>query len=178
MHLKRRGLHMMNWCVWHFRFGQNRRSSFILSKVHALYFVRDPLRRIWNPDPILEPSDRANVYRDDRTMVKRRDKGMRVPLDVWYGPYWGRVQGNNKERRSKHHNQLPEPYLERVIRACSRPGGLVVDPFCGSGTAATVARALGRRSISIEQSKAHAKDAWERITKVGMIQKKPKKSRK
>ena len=110
-------------------------------------------------------------------MVKRRDKGMRVPLDVWYGPYWGRVQGNNKERRSKHHNQLPEPYLERVIRACSRPGGLVVDPFCGSGTAATVARALGRRSISIEQSKAHAKDAWERITKVGMIQKKPKKSR-
>jgi site-specific DNA-methyltransferase (adenine-specific) len=176
MHLKRRGLHMMNWCVWHFRFGQNRRRSFILSKVHALYFVRDPLRRIWNPDPILEPSDRANVYRDDRTMVKRRDKGMRVPLDVWYGPYWGRVQGNNKERRSKHHNQLPEPYLERVIRACSRPGGLVVDPFCGSGTAATVARALGRRSVSIEQSKAHAKDAWDRITKVGMIQKKPKKS--
>ena len=151
MHLKRRGLHMMNWCVWHFRFGQNRRSSFILSKAHALYFVRDPLRRIWNPDPILEPSDRANVYRDGRTLAKRRDKGLRVPLDVWYGAYWGRVQGNNRERRSRHHNQLPEPYLERVIKACSRPGGLVIDPFSGSGTAATVARALGRRSISVEQ---------------------------
>jgi len=53
-----------------------------------------------------------------------------------------------------------------------------VDKFCGSGTAATVARALGRRSVSIEQSKAHAKDAWDRITQVGMIQKQPKKSRK
>jgi len=96
---------------------------------------------------------------------------MRVPLDVWYGPYWGRVQGNNKERRSGHHNQLPEPYLQRVIEACSRPGGLVVDPFSGSGTAGTVGRALGRRTVSVEQSAAHAKDAWDRINRIGIVEK-------
>ena len=48
LHLKRRGLHLMNWCIWHFRFGQHRRAGFIPSKFHALYFARDPIRRIWN----------------------------------------------------------------------------------------------------------------------------------
>ncbi|MHC4217309.1 MAG: DNA-methyltransferase [Planctomycetota bacterium] len=171
VHLKRRGLTMVNWCVWHFRFGQHRDSSFILSKVHVLYFARDPENRIWNPDQILEPSDRASIYFDPRTMAKEANKGLRVPMDVWYGQYWGRIQGNNKERRHQHHNQIPEAYLERVIRACSNEGDLVLDPFLGSGTTCTVARALSRRSIGIEFSPVHAESAWERITSVGMVRK-------
>ncbi len=165
IHLKRRGLTMINWCVWHFRFGQNRSSSFIMSKVHVLYFARDPDNRIWNPNEILELSDRASIYFDPRTMAKDSNKGLRVPMDVWYGKYWGRIQGNNKERRHEHHNQIPEVYLERVIKACSNPGSLVFDPFLGSGTTSTVARALGRRSIGIEHSPVNAKSAWERILK-------------
>jgi len=169
MHLKRRGLTMINWCIWHYRFGQHRESSFISSKVHALYFAKDARNRIWNGNDILELSDRASIYADPRTMSKESNKGMRVPMDVWYGKYWGRIQGNNKERRHNHHNQIPEVYLERVIKACSNVGGLVLDPFCGSGTTSTVARALGRRSITIEHSKVNAKSAWERITEVGMV---------
>jgi site-specific DNA-methyltransferase (adenine-specific) len=169
VHLKRRGLTMINWCIWHFRFGQHRESSFILSKVHVLYFARDPQERTWNSDAILEPSDRASVYFDPRTMAKASNKGMRVPMDVWYGRYWGRIQGNNLERRHQHHNQIPEVYMERVIRACSNEGDLVLDPFLGSGTSCTVARALNRRSIGIEYSPVHAQSAWERITKVGMV---------
>jgi DNA modification methylase len=106
-------------------------------------------------------------------MAKDDNKGLRVPMDVWYGKYWGRIQGNNKERRHNHHNQIPEVYLERVIKACSNPGDLVLDPFCGSGTTSTVARGLSggaRRSITIEFSAVNASSAWERITKVGMIQ--------
>lgn len=94
---------------------------------------------------------------------------MRVPMDVWYGKYWGRIQGNNKERRHQHHNQIPEAYLERVILACSNVGGLVLDPFLGSGTTSTVARALSRHSIGIEYGQANAVQAWDRIINVGMI---------
>jgi site-specific DNA-methyltransferase (adenine-specific) len=171
VHLKRRGLTMMNWCIWHFRFGQNRDSSFIMSKVHALYFAKDPDRRVWNREAVLEPSDRASIYFDPRTMAKETNKGMRVPMDVWYGQYWGRIQGNNKERRHGHHNQIPEVYLERIILACSNPGDLVLDPFLGSGTTCTVARAWDRRSIGLEYSREHAASAWDRITEVGMIRK-------
>ncbi len=163
LHLKRRGLTMINWCIWHFRFGQHRHTSFIMSKVHALYFVLNPEARTWNPDAVLEQSDRAAIYNDPRTHAKDSNQGLRVPMDVWYGKYWGRIQGNNKERRPLHHNQIPEVYLERVIRACSNEGDLVLDPFLGSGTTCTVARALKRRSIGIEFGKGNAASAFERI---------------
>lgn len=170
VHLKNvRELHMVNWCVWHYRFGQNRMGSFIQSKVHALYFVKDAKNRIWNPKEILEPSDRATTYFDARTHNKKEGvNGLRVPMDVWYGRYWGRIQGNNVERRANHRNQLPEVYLERVIRSCSDEGMLVMDPFTGSGTTGVVARELGRRFIGTEYSKANAKSAFERI-KAGAV---------
>jgi DNA modification methylase len=158
-------LEMVNWCVWHYRFGQNTTRSFINSKVHALCFARNPFERVWNPDAVLEPSDRATTYFDPRTLEKKdgMPAGMRVPMDVWYGPFWGRVQGNNKERRANHDNQLPEAYLERVIRACSDEGMLVLDPFLGSGTTGVMARALKRRFIGCEFSMDNAKSAFGRM---------------
>ncbi len=172
VHLKQRGLHMVNWCIWHYRFGQNTKGRFINSKVHALYFCKDPKRRTWNPDPILEVSDRRSVYADKRTEHKRDGvpAGMRLPMDVWYGKYWGRIQGNNAERRAMHDNQLPEVYLERVILACSNEGDLVLDPFVGSGTTPTVALAWGRNFVGTEYSKQMATSAAERIRR-GMIRK-------
>ncbi|MEM9972327.1 MAG: site-specific DNA-methyltransferase, partial [Pseudomonadota bacterium] len=96
VHLKRqRKLTMINWCVWHYRFGQNTKGRFINSKVHALYFAKDPNNRVWNPDPILEVSDRRAIYGDARTESKKdgMPAGMRLPMDVWYGKHWGRIQG-------------------------------------------------------------------------------------
>jgi len=180
VHLKQRGLEMVNWCVWHYRFGQNTKSRFINSKVHALYFVRPPEKgeagahaeRTWNPDKILEISDRRSIYFDPRTENKRdgMPAGHRVPMDVWYGPFWGRIQGNNKERRHSHDNQLPETYLERVVLCSSNEGDLVLDPFLGSGTTGVVAHALGRRFIGCEFSPQNARHAFERM-KAGPVRK-------
>ena len=47
----------------------------------------------------------------------------------------------------------------------------MLDPFCGSGTTSTVARAWNRRSIAMEQSETIAASAWERITELGMVRK-------
>jgi len=89
--------------------------------------------------------------------------GMRVPMDVWYGQYLGRIQGNNKERRHYHDNQLPERYLERVVACSSNPGDLVLDPFLGSGTTGVIAHAMERNFIGTEFSKQNARNAAERI---------------
>lgn len=165
VHLKKIGMHMVNWCVWHYRFGQNTKGRFINSKVHALYFCKDPGNRTWNPEPVLEVSDRRAIYGDPRTESKKdgMPAGMRVPMDVWYGKYWGRIQGNNKERRAKHDNQLPEMYLHRVIASCSNEGDTVLDPFLGSGTTGVIAHAMGRNFIGTEFSKANARMAFERV---------------
>jgi site-specific DNA-methyltransferase (adenine-specific) len=170
LHLKARKLFMNNWCVWHYRFGQNTTARFINSKVHALNFVKpgtlSPQHKVvWNPHEVLELSDRAAIYGDKRTLTKEdgMPPGLRVPMDVWYGPFMGRVQGNNKERRGYHDNQLPEAYLERVIRSTSNPSDLVLDPFLGSGTTGVMALALGRRFVGTEFSAKNAKSACERI---------------
>jgi DNA modification methylase len=161
---------MDNWCIWHYRFGQNATERFINSKVHALHFIKWGGAHTWNAHAVLEQSDRRAIYGDPRTESKRdgMPAGMRVPMDVWYGQYWGRVQGNNKERRHYHDNQLPEVYLERVIRASSNEGDLVLDPFLGSGTTGVMAHALGRRFIGCEFSAQNAANAIDRM-KAGPI---------
>ena len=46
--------------------------------------------------------------------------------------------------------QKPEALLELVVRASSKPGDLVLDPFCGCGTSVVVAERLGRRWIGVD----------------------------
>lgn len=159
---------LADWCIWHYRFGQWKASGFIRSKVHALHFVHDRKTAIWNPAEVMVDSDRASIYNDQRTQ-DTDNPGKRVPFDVWGipsdGKYWGRVQGNNKERNPNHENQLPEKYLERVIRSTSNPDSVFFTPFVGSGTELVVARSLGRVSIGIEIGESEADSAMERITR-------------
>ena len=149
-----------DWCIWHYRFGQCTDAHFIRSKTHLLHFTsRYSHKPKWYPDQIREPSVRQEMG------DKRAKSEGRVPMDVWYGENMGRVQGNNKERRPLHPNQLPEKLLERIILSCTKEGDLVVDPFLGSGTTCVVARALGRESVGIEKSAAYCESAWERLKK-------------
>ncbi len=46
--------------------------------------------------------------------------------------------------------QKPEALLDRIIQASSNPGDVVLDPFCGCGTAVVSAQKLGRRWIGID----------------------------
>lgn len=48
--------------------------------------------------------------------------------------------------------QKPVALLERIIRASSKPGDIVLDPFCGCGTAIHAAHKLGRKWIGIDIS--------------------------
>lgn len=167
MFCKSFGLTLRRWNIWHFRFGQNTKANFINSKVHVLYFIKNPKHFTWNPTPILEQSDRAAKYGDKRTVGKKDGSpdGMRCPFDVWYGPGFNRIQGNNRQRVKNMDNQLPEEYLYRVIASTSNIGDLVLDPFFGSGTSGVVALAMKRKVFGIEHSKPRAIQAFYRCLK-------------
>lgn len=49
-----------------------------------------------------------------------------------------------------YYAMFPTEFAYDVIRAYSREGGRILDPFCGRGTSALVAKVLGRSSISID----------------------------
>jgi len=56
------------------------------------------------------------------------------------------LKGNSKEYLG-YPTQKPQALAERIIKASSNEGDLVLDPFCGSGTTGAVAETLGRRWI-------------------------------
>lgn len=58
--------------------------------------------------------------------------------------------GAQAAERMGYPTQKPVTLLERIINASSNPGDVVLDPFCGCGTAIAAAQQLGRRWIGID----------------------------
>ncbi len=65
---------------------------------------------------------------------------------------WDDIDAINSQARERlgYPTQKPEALLERIIQASSNEGDLVLDPFCGCGTAIAVAERLKRRWIGID----------------------------
>lgn len=80
--------------------------------------------------------------------------------DTWYFP---RVAGTFKEREGFHGCQMPEQLLGRIIRTCSHPGDLVLDPFSGSATTLAVAKKLGRNYLGFDLSPQYVERGLARL---------------
>lgn len=81
-----------------------------------------------------------------RKVYLREQPGPKVP-DVWTDipP----LQAVSAERLG-YPTQKPLTLLERILQASSNPGDVVLDPFCGCGTAVAAAESLGRKWIGID----------------------------
>ena len=68
-----------------------------------------------------------------------------------------------EKRFGKHPTQKPEALLDRIIRASSNPGDLVLDPFCGSGTTGVLSARLRRRFVGFDIDENYLDLAVKRI---------------
>lgn len=84
----------------------------------------------------------------------------KVPGNVWD---FARVRFKMEEYEN-HPSQKPESLLERVVRASSNPGDLVLDPFAGTFSTGAVAQRLGRRTVSIEKNEVYVKIGVRRLS--------------
>ncbi len=67
--------------------------------------------------------------------------------------YWNiDVINQNSKERLGYETQKPEALLERIVKASSNRGDIVLDPFCGCGTTAAVSKRLNRQFIGIDIS--------------------------
>jgi DNA modification methylase len=167
------GLSPRSWVIWYYTFGVNCKYKFSRSHAHLLYFVKDPTKFTFNHDDIRVPSARQLVYADiranpvgrlpdDTWILRPQDapESFEPEGDTWYVP---RVCGTFKERAGWHGCQMPEQLLGRIIRACSNPSDVVLDPFGGSGTTLVVAKKLDRRYLGFELSPDYAAQAQKRL---------------
>lgn len=72
-------------------------------------------------------------------------------------PYW------SMSENTEHPTQKPEKLIAKLILASSREGGVVFDPFLGSGTTSVTAKKLGRGFVGIESSARYCAIAEKRL---------------
>lgn len=149
-------LHLRNWVIWHYTFGQQTKAKFARSHTHLFYFVADPKQFTFDDKAVRTFSDRQRVYKDKRASALGK-----LPDDTWNE--YPRLCGTFGEREGWHPCQMPETVLNRIIRTCSRPGETVFDPFAGSGTTLAVAKKLSRRFLGTELSPQYAEQVGKRL---------------
>ena len=123
------------------------RFCFMLPSEKAHFYpdaVRMPYKADWTPARGVH----GTRYADDTRSRARHKKG-RVPTDWWADGFLSNVSAYVKELLG-YPTQKPMALLERIIKASSKPGDLVLDPFCGCGTTIEAARTLGRDVIGID----------------------------
>lgn len=90
--------------------------------------------------------------------------GTRGAIDLGHDVYLPNIIRASIPRESRDLHQTPKS-VELLCKLCTLapPGGVVLDPFTGSGSALVAARRSGRRGIGVELSALHAATAAKRI---------------
>ncbi|MEY2724852.1 MAG: adenine methyltransferase YhdJ [Planctomycetota bacterium] len=173
---KQIGFHCRSWVIWYYTFGVHCKYKFTRSHAHLFHFVKNPKAFTFNHADIRVPSARQLVYND-----RRAESSGRLPDDTWIlRPqdcpnaftaeedtwYFPRVAGTFSERAGFHGCQMPEQLLARIIRACSSPDDIVLDPFAGSASTLVTAKKLGRQYIGCELSEEYSTQGAARLAAV------------
>lgn len=91
----------------------------------------------------------------------------RYRTNVWAYPGANTFGGEGKDLSRTHPTVKPVSLIADAIRDCSHRSGIVLDPFCGSGTILIAAERTGRHARAIEIDPTYvdvAVNRWQRIT--------------
>jgi site-specific DNA-methyltransferase (adenine-specific) len=113
-----------------------------------LFCVKDEKNYCFNVSDILVEAKTGAKRKliDYRKPIPTQYNSTKVPGNVWEFP---RVRYRMNEYEN-HPSQKPMALLERIIKASSNEGDVVLDPFSGTFTTSFVCKELGRKSIGIE----------------------------
>ena len=137
---------------------------FLFSKKPKYYFDSDAIRENAKPDNSVRDRDHTKL---NNTPGRTRMGGLKTnhytkrnKRDVW--------KVATRPYKEAHFATFPEQLIEPCILAGSRPDGIVLDPFFGSGTTGVVAEKYGRRYIGVELNEEYIELAKKRLDGVQM----------
>lgn len=122
---------------------------FLMSKSPKYYYdadaLKEPVENMGKPRKFRDGDPSATLRNDDgRMYIPKEDRNKRSVWTVNTKPYAG-----------AHFAVFPTELIEPCILAGAPVGGIVLDPFMGSGTTAQVAQNLGRQYIGCELNSAY-----------------------
>lgn len=154
-------------------FGRKHDSIFWYSKTQDYYFDgKSPhvaARRKPNSHMKLQTDAAGRQYQEKRD--RKSGKVYRYYIDEGKIPedYWTDIEQLNREDRERvgYPTQKPEALLKRIIAASAPPGGLVFDPFMGSGTTQAAAMKLDRRFLGADSNPGAVETVTRRLLTAG-----------
>jgi site-specific DNA-methyltransferase (adenine-specific) len=144
------GFHLLNTITW---FKPNASPN-----LACRFFTHSTELVLWAAPARRAPLPHTFHYRE-----MKAENGGKQMRDLWQFPEPDGTQvvwslpapGKSEKRAGKHPTQKPLQLLDRIVRAGSSPGDLVLDPFNGSGTTGVAALAAGRRYVGIDTERAY-----------------------
>lgn len=135
-----------NEIIWHYKTGGVSKRWFSRKHDTILFYSKSSEYKF---HPQREKSYLSHKYGFNNISVEEDAKGYYREVamrDVWEIPA---LRGNQPEAVG-YPTQKPLALYERIIRASSNAGDIVLDPFCGSGTTAVAAERLGRQWLAMD----------------------------
>jgi len=133
----------LNEIIWAYDFGGRAKDRWPAKHDNIFFYVKDAENYVFNREAI----DREPYMAPGLVGKEKAEKG-KLPTDTW----WHTIVGTNSRERTGYPTQKPVAILERILRASSNPGDLVLDFFAGSGTTGQACLNLGRRFILIDNN--------------------------
>ena len=141
--------------AWHFRHNGYRLPSNIYHPLQWLAAFPIWAEIIWNREGTSSPSGRVNLAHEYVYQLGRPRHRSKGGNSVWHI--------RPEPSTASHVCPFPTELARRCILEDSRPGDIVLDPFCGSGTTGVAAIGLGRHFLGIEIDPRNFAAAQSRI---------------
>jgi adenine-specific DNA-methyltransferase len=157
---ERLGLKLRNRIVWTFGHGEHCKRRLSPRYETLLWFTKSD-DYVFDVDPIRVPQKYPGKksFRGPRAGQFACNPLGKNPGDVWEIP---NVKSAHPEK-TEHPCQFPVELIERLVLSLTKPGDLVVDPYCGVGSALVAALKHGRRAAGSDLSRRYVRIARDRI---------------
>jgi len=133
----------LNEIIWAYDYGGRTKKRWPPKHDNILVYVKDPQDYTFNVDDI----DRIPYMAPGLVGPAKAARG-KLPTDTW----WHTIVATNSKEKTGYPTQKPLGVLNRILRASSNQGDLVLDFFAGSGTTGASCLELGRRFILIDNN--------------------------
>ncbi len=147
---------------WYYNVANVRKEGFGKKHDVILWYSKSD-KWIFNHEEMREPYEENSNWVKNPASYKDayspNPRGKRMQ-DVWRMP----TINNMAKERTGYPTQKPLALLERIIKASSNKGDMVLDPFCGCATTCVAAEKLDRQWIGIDISEKAAELVKERIS--------------
>jgi len=172
-HLVNQGMIFQNWITWDKRDGMGGAKQRYSNGQETILFFTKGKNHIFNYNDIRLP------YESTDRIEHAKTKGILKDGKRWFPNPGGKLCGevwhitserhknkiNGKTPKMPHLTPKPLEMIERIIKASSKKGDLILDCFVGSGTTAIVAKKLGRNFLCCDSDKTYVKLAQKDLNK-------------